>query len=212
MATELILERRGSSEADVTEEVPDTVEKLNSVIRRLEEATNDNLAFLEKALDDVASDLSVIENLKTHNQSLLEKLNALETEHPETKPHCDSMRVVIEEQSGAELQELSEKLHEHENLFMTILTNQGFQDLTGQTLKKVIDFLEHLEFRLLELIQRSSQYFKKSDSEHDSNIDFMTKMDVGVDGEAISLHGPDEAPSQKSSQSDVDALLAGMGF
>jgi len=35
---------------------------------------------------------------------------------------------------------------------------------------------------------------------------------TGVEGEEIALHGPDESEGEKSSQNDVDSLLAELGF
>lgn len=70
----------------------------------------------------------------------------------------------------------------------TILTTQGFQDLTGQTIKKVIDLVQNLEREMVELITT-----------------FGVKLD--------SVGGPSpEVVSEKISQSDVDDLLKDFGF
>ena len=74
--------------------------------------------------------------------------------------------------------------------------NQGFQDLTGQTLSKVIDFIEALQFQLVELLKR--------------HMDGKTP-----DKEAASDEPPQAAPAEKprpASQDEVDQLLTDLGF
>ena len=70
----------------------------------------------------------------------------------------------------------------------TILTTQGFQDLTGQTIKKVIDLVQNLEREMVELITTFGVKIESSGLPHD------------------------EVVSEKISQSDVDDLLKEFGF
>ena len=85
--------------------------------------------------------------------------------------------------------------------------------MTGQTLKKIIDFLEHLEKKLLNIIQKFGQKFKNIPNERLAEGEsLITRQDIGVDGQSIDLHGPDESEELKSTQGDVDSLLADLGF
>ena len=76
--------------------------------------------------------------------------------------------------------------HNLEDDLTEILTTQSFQDLTGQTLKKVITLVGDLEEELMRLI---------------------TTFGVKVSG----LHTGDKGP-EKVSQAGVDDLLKEFGF
>lgn len=194
-----------------TDEMPDAVQKLNSVIERLEEVANDNLGFLEELIEQGEQNINLVENLGEIFTSLDEMLINLGEKHTDITEELNPMRDLIQDAKDTKVEVLLKTFHENENSFITIMTNQGFQDLTGQTLKKIVNFLEHLELRLLELIQK----FGPSSSDQMANKsapDFMTRKDTGAENEDIDLHGPDETESKKSSQNDVDSLLAEMGF
>lgn len=195
----------------ITDEMPDAVQKLNSVIDRLEEAANDNLEFLEELIQQSEHNVALVEDLAKTFEKVDERLDEFVTNHPDLKDEILPMKEIIEKEMHDKIEVLLKTFHENENLFLTIMTNQGFQDLTGQTLKKIVNFLEHLELRLLELIQKfSDEYGTKPPSAEKE--DFLTRVDHGSEGEDIQLHGPDETESKKSTQNDVDALLAEMGF
>jgi chemotaxis protein CheZ len=68
-----------------------------------------------------------------------------------------------------------------------ILTTQSFQDLTGQTIKKVITLVNEIEAELVRLI-----------------TSFGVKIESGV-AEPVAV-------AEKVSQSDVDDLLKELGF
>jgi chemotaxis protein CheZ len=89
-----------------------------------------------------------------------------------------------------------------DNDMTTILTAQQFQDITGQTIKKVIDLVNHVEVELLTLI---------------------TKFGMQVNPEPVyagvaagpaqgETSRPEEKAIEKVSQSDVQALLNDFGF
>ncbi len=198
-----------------TDEMPDAVQKLNSVIEKLEDATNDNLEFLESLLQQCSENIELTDNLILAFDQLDEKLAAFEGVHPELGKELQPMKQHLQEEMRKRVDQLLKRFHENENLFLTIMTNQGFQDLTGQTLKKIIDFIEHLELRLLELIQNYSESEKAAggpSTTTEADGDFLTRVDYGVEEEEIKLHGPDETENKKSTQNDVDSLLAELGF
>jgi chemotaxis protein CheZ len=82
-----------------------------------------------------------------------------------------------------------------------ILTAQQFQDITGQTIKKVIKLVHTLESELLSLI---TQFGMQVTPE----IENATKNIPKDDG--VPELGNDDA--EKVSQSDVEALLGEFGF
>jgi chemotaxis protein CheZ len=74
-----------------------------------------------------------------------------------------------------------------------MMANQSFQDLTGQTLKKVINFVESLQFKLIELLPNYGN-FQETQS-----------ADV-TESEEKEESGP------LQSQEKVDQMLADLGF
>ena len=84
----------------------------------------------------------------------------------------------------------------------TILTAQQFQDITGQTIKKVIDLVNNVEAELLRLITQFGGSIK-GDAEQAAAL-------TGGD-EAKASEGGEESV-EKVTQSDVEALLNDFGF
>ena len=89
-----------------------------------------------------------------------------------------------------------------DNDMTLILTAQQFQDITGQTIKKVIDLVNNVEVELLKLIAKFG-------------ILTRTETDKIKVGAASEQHEEDEATErsiEKVTQSDVEALLNDFGF
>lgn len=89
-----------------------------------------------------------------------------------------------------------------DNDMTTILTAQQFQDITGQTIKKVIDLVNNVEVELLKLITKFGILAK---TETD-------KIKVGVASEQLEEHESAEKSVEKVTQSDVESLLNDFGF
>lgn len=207
-----------------TDEMPDAVQKLYSVIKRLEDAANDNLDFLEKLLQKSEENIQAGEEINSNIMAFREKFVAFKKKYSKLDNEMEPMLDLLDQQIKPKMDRLLDDFRENENLFITIMANQGFQDLTGQTLKKIIDFIEQLELRLLELIKKyspqstttsetpKSTATTESPEKKESAIENFTKYDIGKDGEEIALHGPDETENKKSTQGDVDSLLAELGF
>jgi chemotaxis protein CheZ len=94
------------------------------------------------------------------------------------------------------LRTLLDRLQANEEAYLGLIANMSFQDLTGQTLKKVIAFIEQLEFQLLKLISRYHEEGK-----------------APVKPEPVApLAGPDAQGHLALSQDNVDKMLADLGF
>jgi chemotaxis signal transduction protein/chemotaxis regulatin CheY-phosphate phosphatase CheZ len=89
-----------------------------------------------------------------------------------------------------------------DNDMTTILTAQQFQDITGQTIKKVIDLVNHVEVELLTLITKFGMQVKPEP----------VKAEVAAGLQQGETSGNDEKSVEKVSQSDVEALLNDFGF
>lgn len=129
----------------------------------------DRLQFVIDRTEDAANKtLGIVEKYILHMDDLSAQIRNLQG--PE-----ESVRYLKEFKNGLE-DDLTE-----------ILTTQSFQDITGQTLKKVISLVGTIEEELVHLI-----------------ADFGLKMDQGVKVEAV--------VEEKVSQNDVDDLLKEFGF
>lgn len=88
----------------------------------------------------------------------------------------------------------------------TVLTDimmaQDFQDLSGQVIKKVIDIIARTEAQLVQLLL---------DSAPEQVVAQIKHPEAEYTGETHQLQGP-QTPSAALGQSDVDDLLASMGF
>ncbi|GBD95521.1 MAG TPA: hypothetical protein ENG83_13620 [Nitrospirae bacterium] len=84
----------------------------------------------------------------------------------------------------------------------TILTAQQFQDITGQTIKKVIDLVNSVEAELLRLITQFGVSIK-GDTEQAAAL---------TGGDEANAAGGEEESVEKVTQSDVEALLNDFGF
>ena len=89
-----------------------------------------------------------------------------------------------------------------DNDMTSILTAQQFQDITGQTIKKVIDLINHVEVELLRLVSTFGMHIRPV-SEKDGDT-------AGSDQDTIAESG--EKAVEKVTQSDVEALLNDCGF
>ncbi|MBI4848401.1 MAG: protein phosphatase CheZ [Nitrospirae bacterium] len=89
-----------------------------------------------------------------------------------------------------------------DNDMTMILTAQQFQDITGQTIKKVMDLVNNVEVELLRLITKFGMLLK---TESD-------KVEVGVAADNGREQETVEKSAEKVSQSDVEGLLNDFGF
>ena len=92
-----------------------------------------------------------------------------------------------------DLGRLREKTQENLDTYLAMISSQSFQDLTGQTLKKVIRFVESLQFKLIEMLPHSP--LGESARE-------VRKADQAAEGMGTPVQ----------SQEKVDQLLADLGF
>lgn len=98
--------------------------------------------------------------------------------------------------------------------FQNIVLEQGFQDLTGQVLKKVIGLIKDVEKDLVSLVRMAGQVEEitglgndKETLEHDKEV--FTKRKVEAEGPQV--HAADRK-DVVSNQDEVDDLLSSLGF
>jgi chemotaxis protein CheZ len=173
-------------------DMPDAAERLQYVIQTTEQAAHKTLEALEEAmpvsdrLKGTAERLNEQWGKFLHRELNLEDFKALSGELSE-----------FLKQSAEDSAELNSKMNE-------IMMAQGFQDITGQIIKKVIKLVQDVESRLIHLVKLAGNVHTSK------NDDEMKKQKMATeDGPAV----PGVTQSQVvSGQDDVDDLLSSLGF
>ncbi|MDT8447414.1 MAG: protein phosphatase CheZ [bacterium] len=203
------------------DDMPDAIDKLNLVIQRMESAANSTLDQAESLLDNNAANRDKTAKMLEVCGGVEEELLALAEANPAL---ADQLHGLSEKLHNGVKEELlgTEKVYsENEAIYFEIIGNQSFQDLTGQTLKKIISFIEQLEFNLLSIIQKYSGKMPASgaptpapapaasaSAEEDHNTPLR-----GTERDGLMLEGPqDNNPEDLKKQADIDKMLAEFGF
>ena len=171
-------------------DIPDAKERLHYVIAMTEQAANQTLSAVEDLLP-VSDELSSqVDQLSAQWNRFLDR----EMPFEEFKAMSSDLSQYFQ-QSRASLDQIQSGLND-------ILMAQGFQDITGQIIRRVIDLVQDLEVSMVNLIKISSKKFN-------SGGNALTEPELpgpvvpGVD---------DRAGDVATSQVDVDDLLSSLGF
>lgn len=178
--------------ADIAQhEMPDAAERLRYVIATTEQAANTTLGAVEESLplaDTLRSDAR-------HLADQWDRFNSRQLsvdDFRELSGEISNFLTVTQTNSDA----LHDKLSE-------VLMAQGYQDLTGQVIRKVITLVNDVEVKLVELVRLSGSHVKPVDNKEAKQPDLSPQGPVvpGVDnGDVV------------SGQDDVDDLLSSLGF
>jgi chemotaxis protein CheZ len=173
-----------NGQGDLFNEVGKITRKLHDSIKSFREAVDPRLkdmtrAEIPNAVDKLQYVIEKTEEAANKTMSVVEKyilrMDDLATHIRRIEGPPETVAFLKEFKNGLE-DDLTE-----------ILTTQSFQDLTGQTIKKVITLVADIEEELVRLI-----------------TSFGVKIDVGAKEPAV--------VAEKVSQSDVDNLLKDLGF
>lgn len=170
-------------------DIPDAKERLKYVITMTEQSANKTLGAVERLLP-------VSKELKEQSEHLSEKWERfLDREMPfaEFKSMSAELSRHFQESKGS-LQKVEAGLND-------ILMAQGFQDITGQIIKRVIDLVHELETSMVGLIRISGGRVPESKTENSPELP--GPVVPGVD---------DKAGDVATNQDDVDDLLSSLGF
>ncbi|MGD2116915.1 MAG: protein phosphatase CheZ [Chromatiales bacterium] len=176
----------------VNVDMPDAAERLRYVITTTETAAHQTLTAIEEALP-------VSENLKVTAEGLNQQWGRFlqrELKVNDFKQLSGDLSDFLQ-QAVKDSNELHSKMNE-------IMMAQGFQDITGQIIKKVIVLVQDVESRLVQLIKLAgNQQTSKEDEARKQ------KRMAEEDGPAV----PGVTQSEVvSGQDDVDDLLSSLGF
>lgn len=180
------LDARISELAD--KDIPDAKERLNYVIEMTDEAAHSTLTAVEELLP-------VAEGLNERSNKLLEQWNRFQQRE---MPYEEFKAVSKEiggffEYSASTSEVISKKLTE-------ILMAQGFQDITGQIIRRVIQLVQDVETNMVELIRLSGGV--KEDEQK-------THKEPELAGPVVPKVA---ATDSVKNQDDVDDLLSSLGF
>ncbi len=182
---------------NATGALPDASETLNSVIQELEDGTNRNLDLLEALSVYVDEDKKRIQSGTRVLAECEEECVKLMEEHPHVAEKLDAIRAALHDGAAARIRGMERAVQENHDRFMLLFANQSYQDLTGQTLIKVIAFIEILQYQLIQVIVKGRK--GKGDLKEGSQ-----------EKKFSDLIGPDAV--NRLSQDSVDNLLAELGF
>jgi chemotaxis protein CheZ len=177
-----------------SEEIPDAKSRLTYVIEETEKAANTTMDAVEASMPIAESLSERIEKIQPEWQKLMTRQIKLE----EFKPLCHDLNHFLSEASQE-----SDKLM---SLLTEVLMAQGYQDLTGQVIRRVIELVKEVEDSLVNML---TMFGGEPDS-----VATEKKAKKSVDSE--SPEGPiidaDKRDDVVSGQDDVDDLLSSLGF
>ena len=170
-------------------DIPDAKERLQYVISMTEQAANQTL--------------NVVEELMPVSLDLNEKANKL----------ADNWQLfLINKMPFDEFKGMSNEITEHfnhlvqsldkiQNGLNEVLLAQGFQDITGQIIRKVIDLVQNLENNMVDLVRVSGT--RLATEKNNTELDLPGPVVPNVD---------DKNGDVATNQDDVDDLLSSLGF
>ena len=182
-----------------TEDIPDAQTRLNYVIQATEDAAN-------KTMDLVDSCMPMAEKLNSGFSELLpewQKLRSRQLQLGEFNQLCKRMDTFLQ-QGSQDSAKLTELLTE-------VLMAQGYQDLTGQVIRRVIELVKEVEDNLVYMLT----VFGGTDTKDGKpRKDKPKKSDKQAD--TLKAEGPimdaENREDVASDQVDVDDLLSSLGF
>ncbi len=174
-----------------SKDIPDAKERLHYVIAMTEQAANQTM--------------EVIEHLTPISQELSDQANELSNKWD---------RFLAKDMPFEEFKNMSQEITVHfaqtkervasvQTGLIDILMAQGFQDITGQIIRRVIDLVQEMEHSMVELVRLSGGKSKTAIVEQSAELDLPGPVVPGVD---------DKANDVAANQDDVDDLLSSLGF
>jgi chemotaxis regulatin CheY-phosphate phosphatase CheZ len=195
VSEELALDALSDSSGGITE----AVQRLNSVVARLDDAATQNLDSLERVnaicRAEAARFGGVIRSLRDAQKRLMQ----IKVQHPALEAGLTALQARLSDEVGAPVMTLQHDMGIAIDQHLELISNQSFQELTGRTLRRIIAFVETLEADLFNLL---NQYRPADRTPQPDSRPFQ-----GPAGQAAP---PGEERSQ--TQHDVDQLLGELGF
>ena len=182
--------------AETSGGISEAVKRLHQVISQLDDSTVECIDILEKinetGEETKESMKAVIEAL----QDAQHRLMLIKMEHPELEGPLTALQNRICDEVGAQVMGMLEQARMNQEIYIELISNQSFHELTARTLKKVIAFVETLEKQLLDMLAA----FRPD----------VVNISVNKENSATPIEVQEETGTQ--TQADVDKLLEELGF
>jgi chemotaxis protein CheZ len=182
-----------------SEEIPDAQARLIYVIEATEEAAN-------KTMDLVDSCMPIANKLQTGMQDILPEWGKL----MERQLQLGEFNMLVERLDNF-LKEGSVDAGKLSGLLTEVLMAQGYQDLTGQVIRRVIELVKEVEDSLVDMLTMFGAAEGKGSREV---VEKPHKSEKQAD--IVKAEGPildaDSREDVASDQVDVDDLLSSLGF
>ncbi|MCZ6557594.1 MAG: protein phosphatase CheZ [SAR324 cluster bacterium] len=179
--------------------ISEAARKLKAVVGRLEESAFANLDYLELLSGRLKEDAEVCERVQDGLRKSQQILGELKANHPGQADALTSLQNKLGDQIGSGILLMRNQIQENSGTYMSLTANQGFQDLTGQTLKKTIEFIEDLEMQLVQILKKYKPMFSPAAGLAAAPAE--QSLEQGPDPQGITQN-----------QDEVDDLLAALGF
>ena len=154
--------------ADIAEtEMPDAAERLRYVIATTEQAANTTLGAVEESLP-------LADSLRRDANFLAEQWSQLNT-RPLSVNDLRELSIELSHFLGA-TQSNADRLHEK---LSDVLVAQGYQDITGQVIRKVIHLVNDVENKLVELVRLSGSHSRSKPAQARKKLDLAAAGPVG---------------------------------
>lgn len=177
--------------------------RLQHVVEMTEKAANKTLDLSESILDSIFEESGQKTDLiTTIEKALAEGADANQKEE-------------ILKQTLTFLQQSKEKDEDYNQKLTDILLAQDYQDLTGQVIGKIITLIETMETDLLSLMEKFqiSESARLKAIQQAKEAAEVAAAQAEVEPEHPKMEGPLQPEiGDRQSQSEVDRLLAEMGF
>jgi len=175
------------------DEIPDAQSRLTYVIEETEKAAN-------TTMDAVEASMPIAETLSERINKVMpewKKLMNRQIELGEFKALCGDLDQLLED-AAVESNKLTSLLTE-------VLMAQGYQDLTGQVIRRVIELVKEVEDSLVNMLTM----FGDADTKVSPKQSAKTVDKVEAEGPIIDA---DQRDDVVQGQDDVDDLLSSLGF
>ena len=181
------------------EDIPDAQKRLNYVIEATEEAAN-------KTMDLVDNCMPIAEKLHNGIVNLMPQWNRLMNRELQ----LGEFNTLVNEMDSF-LKDGNDESAKLTGLLSEVLLAQGYQDLTGQIIRRVIELVKEVEDNLVYML---TMFGGVESKEADKFAEMTNKFENEAD--KIKAEGPildaDSRQDVASDQDDVDDLLSSLGF
>lgn len=180
-------------------EIKDASDRLNYVITMTQNAA-------DKTMDKVEVAAPIALNLGQEAASLKSEWGRLKRREMTASEFRD-----LYSRMDAFLADMDTGTKELNKNLQDIILEQGFQDLTGQVLKRVIGLISDVERDLVSLVRIAGQVEDITGLADGADKDPEAKADQDIAGEGPQIHA-EQREDVVTGQDDVDDLLSSLGF